>query len=391
MKECNSKMRNFIVLLIFTVFISQSYAESSDRQIYVVKTSSTLNMRAEKSTQSAVVAKLLSGEKVIVSKIEGEWAQIDYNGLSGYVKTDYIYQSGEVDRGESRSNNGSFSQIFEWQVSNLPLGTWLIYSVFWLSVGGLLLNTIKTFNANAIHWIVFNVLTLIVLIVSSIFTIAFFYGVYNGYITEDQYGFQSLSGFWKIVFIMIFIIFIWIQQLFLFRNFHQWLSYHTEDINLGISIYPILFSFAAFLLAQIAGDHTFCMPTWETIKEDILYNHSFFDFLFALSLIAVTVGLIAQMIYLIVKLHNHIGYLLIALPVFILSYSSLLLISFFAALCALIFLIAKVWLAVAQQASESRDRARCCDNCKYCNASECSYGNGYISDSHRKICGNHEY
>lgn len=123
MKECNSKMRNFIVLLIFAVLISQLYAEFSDQQIYMVKTSATLNMRAEKSTQSVVVTKLLSGAKVIVSKIEGEWAQIDYNGLSGYVKTDYIYQSGADEKMETRFNNDFLLQIFEWQIFNLPQGT----------------------------------------------------------------------------------------------------------------------------------------------------------------------------------------------------------------------------------------------------------------------------
>lgn len=384
-------MIRFFLILISCVFTFQLYAESSDKQTYIVKTSSTLNVRAEKSTQSAIVTKLANGSKVIVNRIEGEWAQIDCNGLPGYVKTDYISQSSESEYTETNSRNVFFSRFFQFQVSGLPLGTWLICFILWLSVGGLFLNTIRMFNANAIHWPIFNVLTLIILIIISVSTIILFYGLFNSYITQDQYEFHFVSGFWRVVLIMISMIFIWIQQLFLFRNFYQWLCFKTEYINVKISVYPILFSFAAFLLAQIAGNHKFSTPTYEIFKEDLLYNNSFFDFLFALSVIAVVVCLIVQIIYLTIKLRNHAGYLLIALPVFILSYSSLLLISFFAALCALVFLIAGIFIMAMQKGSEGTDRARCCENCKHFSASCCAYGNQYISNPHKKICSDHEY
>lgn len=58
---------------------------------YTVKTAgSVLNMRAEAAAGSSVVGKIPNGTAVtVVSAVQG-WAYIDYNGLKGWVSSDYL-------------------------------------------------------------------------------------------------------------------------------------------------------------------------------------------------------------------------------------------------------------------------------------------------------------
>ena len=49
----------------------------------------TLNMRAEPNLKSTIIKRIPYGEKLEV-KIEGDWAQTSYQGLTGYVKSQYL-------------------------------------------------------------------------------------------------------------------------------------------------------------------------------------------------------------------------------------------------------------------------------------------------------------
>jgi uncharacterized protein YgiM (DUF1202 family) len=56
----------------------------------VASSGSTVNMRSGPSKSDSVITKIKLGEIVQVNGIEGEWAQIEYNGQSGYMMTEFL-------------------------------------------------------------------------------------------------------------------------------------------------------------------------------------------------------------------------------------------------------------------------------------------------------------
>ncbi|MGN0745043.1 MAG: SH3 domain-containing protein [Aristaeellaceae bacterium] len=57
----------------------------------IVHTASTaLNLRAQPSTQSAVLAEIPRGESIVVTSRGGEWSAVRYGSVSGYVMTTYL-------------------------------------------------------------------------------------------------------------------------------------------------------------------------------------------------------------------------------------------------------------------------------------------------------------
>ena len=57
---------------------------------YTTKTKVKVNLRASRSTRSALVKKIPAGAEITVNAVKGSWAEVKYGKYSGYVKTDYI-------------------------------------------------------------------------------------------------------------------------------------------------------------------------------------------------------------------------------------------------------------------------------------------------------------
>lgn len=53
-------------------------------------TATTLNIRESADANSAVIGVYTKGQEIIVFKVEGQWAQVKYNGKWGYVHTNYL-------------------------------------------------------------------------------------------------------------------------------------------------------------------------------------------------------------------------------------------------------------------------------------------------------------
>ena len=69
----------------------------------VVHTASTsLNLRAQPSTQAAILASLPRGESIVVTSRGGEWSAVRYGSVSGYVMTTYLrFPADEEDAGDT--------------------------------------------------------------------------------------------------------------------------------------------------------------------------------------------------------------------------------------------------------------------------------------------------
>lgn len=76
---------------------SESYAGN-----YTCTSKSTLNIRSGHSTSSSVVGSIPNGATVYVSKSDGTWAHVEYNGVSGCVSMSYLSKKPDyVDLGEN--------------------------------------------------------------------------------------------------------------------------------------------------------------------------------------------------------------------------------------------------------------------------------------------------
>ena len=76
---------------------SESYAGN-----YTCTSKSTLNIRSGHSTSSSVVGSIPGGATVYVSKSDGTWAHVEYNGVSGCVSMSYLSKKPDyVDLGEN--------------------------------------------------------------------------------------------------------------------------------------------------------------------------------------------------------------------------------------------------------------------------------------------------
>ena len=71
---------------------SESYAGN-----YTCTSNSTLNIRSGHSTSSSVVGSIPSGATVYVSKSDGTWAHVEYNGVSGCASMNYLSKVQEPD------------------------------------------------------------------------------------------------------------------------------------------------------------------------------------------------------------------------------------------------------------------------------------------------------
>ncbi len=91
---------------------------------------STLNLRSGPSTSSAKVGSLPSGAVFQITGVDGSWYKISYNGVTGYVSSEYVdtVREGTVSRG-AESASASSSSIGEQIVAYAKqfLGTPYVY------------------------------------------------------------------------------------------------------------------------------------------------------------------------------------------------------------------------------------------------------------------------
>ncbi|MDE7165957.1 MAG: SH3 domain-containing protein [Bacteroidaceae bacterium] len=80
------RLKRFIFTLMMTLIVVTALAENN----YKVTSSSRLNVRKSPSTSAAVLGTFKSGQQIEVISINNGWAEVIYNGKTGYVSTKYI-------------------------------------------------------------------------------------------------------------------------------------------------------------------------------------------------------------------------------------------------------------------------------------------------------------
>ncbi|MER2088581.1 MAG: N-acetylmuramoyl-L-alanine amidase [Sporosarcina sp.] len=71
-------------------WLTVSENQSNGTSISVVSRVDQLNMRSSPSIGSAVLGRLAAGDEAVMTGQDGEWASVTFNGINGWVHTDYI-------------------------------------------------------------------------------------------------------------------------------------------------------------------------------------------------------------------------------------------------------------------------------------------------------------
>ncbi|MBO4885534.1 MAG: SH3 domain-containing protein [Clostridia bacterium] len=99
-----------------TGYVDKQYltpVSAADTGAYTV-TASVLLMRAKPNTDGKRVGKLMKGTNVYVSKLNGDWGYVSYNGVSGWVALRYLRAtSGEVKPASKISAGSVYTVIAE--------------------------------------------------------------------------------------------------------------------------------------------------------------------------------------------------------------------------------------------------------------------------------------
>lgn len=80
--------------------------------IKLSSSSSTLNLRAQPSTSSGIVASLKHGASVTVTGESGDWYAITAGGNSGYVMKKYVRVSSDTDTGNDNTGSDTTTKVF---------------------------------------------------------------------------------------------------------------------------------------------------------------------------------------------------------------------------------------------------------------------------------------
>ena len=71
-------------------WLTASADQSTGTSTAVVSRVNQLNVRSSPSTNSAVLGRMAAGDEAIATGNDGEWTSITFNGINGWVHTDYI-------------------------------------------------------------------------------------------------------------------------------------------------------------------------------------------------------------------------------------------------------------------------------------------------------------
>ena len=103
------------IICAFTVLVAISFAYTGVVKAATVEiTTETLNLRAEASTDSDIVAQISIGDECELLEEEGDWYRVKYGEYTGYISKEYANVVGQEDTSDtSDSNNDNGNNVNE--------------------------------------------------------------------------------------------------------------------------------------------------------------------------------------------------------------------------------------------------------------------------------------
>ena len=103
------------IICVFAMLVAISFAYTSVVKAATVEiTTETLNLRAEASTDSDIVAQISIGDECELLEEEGDWYRVKYGEYTGYISKEYANVVGQEDTSDtSDSNNDNGNNVNE--------------------------------------------------------------------------------------------------------------------------------------------------------------------------------------------------------------------------------------------------------------------------------------
>lgn len=115
-------MKKYLLFILMVLFSIQQNAE-----IYQVRVNSILNVRSQPSSTAPLLGTLSNGTRLNVIHFFGNgWAEIDYNGQTGYVKSSYLFS---VESGDNSTVTGEKSKFAVLDYDGPLEKKWMTYVV----------------------------------------------------------------------------------------------------------------------------------------------------------------------------------------------------------------------------------------------------------------------
>lgn len=116
-------------IIVITIVTSLTITAFAEVQHYGVVTASLLNIRAESSTESAILAQAPCGATLSVSWVDDtNWARVSYNGIDGYASGEFLsIYSVNTDEMPSRGSQVSTKGNAAFEVAKKCLGIPYVY------------------------------------------------------------------------------------------------------------------------------------------------------------------------------------------------------------------------------------------------------------------------
>ena len=101
-----SELKKILYVCMLTIAVIFTYVHIS-KGATVEITTETLNLRAEPSTDSNIVALISIGEECEVLGEEGDWYEVQYGEYTGYISKEYAELVGDSSDSNSGGNDSN--------------------------------------------------------------------------------------------------------------------------------------------------------------------------------------------------------------------------------------------------------------------------------------------
>lgn len=221
-----------------------------------------------------------------------------------------------------------------------------------LTILAMILNSIAGFSKGEfVLWKIFNRISLAAVLAMAACTIIWFFSSRGEMFLSLQLVKNNLGNGALIILISMFVTY---QEFLLFKNIMEWISLKASPISLSYSVYAILVPLIV-MFVKMPFTSTLDMFPKDNIWGALCFDFGFWHFMTALSLVYAVIMIILQFIQFFVVLRHQGKLLLLACIVYFPVMLSLLLLSIYAVIGAILLFIIYFVLKIVGESNQKKD------------------------------------
>lgn len=224
--------------------------------------------------------------------------------------------------------------------------------LLFLTILAMILNSIAGFSKGEfVLWKIFNRISLAALLAIAACTIIWFFSSRGEMFLSLQLVKNNLGNGALIILISMFVTY---QEFLLFKNIMEWISLKASPISLSYSVYAILVPLIVMFVKMPFTSILDMFPK-DNIWGALCFDFGFWHFMTALSLVYAVIMIILQFIQFFVVLRHQGKLLLLACIVYFPVMLSLLLLSIYAVIGAILLFIIYFVLKTVGESNQKKD------------------------------------